>query len=68
MNFIGIISVTLAINTWGSAYFGLQTFPSWAATGSAGDKCGGSTAAAVATTVGNITATIATTVARNITS
>ncbi|XP_060114829.1 Na(+)/citrate cotransporter [Heteronotia binoei] len=30
MNIIGVICVTLAINTWGRAMFHLDTFPSWA--------------------------------------
>ncbi|XP_075761026.1 Na(+)/citrate cotransporter isoform X3 [Pelodiscus sinensis] len=32
MNIIGIICVTLAINTWGRPMFTLDTFPSWANT------------------------------------
>lgn len=30
MNIIGIICITLAINTWGKAMFHLDTFPAWA--------------------------------------
>lgn len=30
MNIIGIVCVTLAINTWGKAMFHLDTFPAWA--------------------------------------
>ncbi|XP_007554402.2 solute carrier family 13 member 5 [Poecilia formosa] len=30
MNIIGIICITLAINTWGKAMFQLDTFPAWA--------------------------------------
>uniref|UniRef100_A0A8C3VCV2 Solute carrier family 13 member 5 n=1 Tax=Catharus ustulatus TaxID=91951 RepID=A0A8C3VCV2_CATUS len=30
MNIIGVLSVTLAINTWGRPMFGLDTFPAWA--------------------------------------
>ncbi|XP_048375505.1 solute carrier family 13 member 5 [Sphaerodactylus townsendi] len=30
MNIIGVICVTLAINSWGRALFNLDTFPSWA--------------------------------------
>ncbi|NXU33500.1 S13A5 protein, partial [Drymodes brunneopygia] len=30
MNIIGVICVTLAINTWGKPMFGLDTFPAWA--------------------------------------
>lgn len=32
MNIIGILSITLAINSWGKAMFSLDTFPSWANT------------------------------------
>ncbi|XP_067231829.1 solute carrier family 13 member 5a isoform X2 [Chanodichthys erythropterus] len=32
MNIIGILSITLAINSWGRAIFSLDTFPSWANT------------------------------------
>ncbi|XP_026051514.1 solute carrier family 13 member 5a isoform X2 [Carassius auratus] len=32
MNIIGILSITLAINSWGKAIFSLDTFPSWANT------------------------------------
>uniref|UniRef100_H3ATI3 Solute carrier family 13 member 2 n=1 Tax=Latimeria chalumnae TaxID=7897 RepID=H3ATI3_LATCH len=32
LNFIGVLSVTLAINSWGYAMFNLGTFPSWANT------------------------------------
>ncbi|NXP77554.1 S13A2 protein, partial [Ramphastos sulfuratus] len=30
LNILGVLVVTLAINTWGSSLFELQTFPSWA--------------------------------------
>nr|XP_055052612.1 Na(+)/citrate cotransporter [Misgurnus anguillicaudatus] len=30
MNVIGIVCITLAINTWGKAMFSLDTFPAWA--------------------------------------
>lgn len=30
MNIIGILCVTLAINTWGKAMFHLDSFPAWA--------------------------------------
>ncbi|KAF7663592.1 hypothetical protein LDENG_00206060 [Lucifuga dentata] len=30
MNILGILSVSLAMNTWGIAMFGLNTFPEWA--------------------------------------
>ncbi|MCI4386402.1 hypothetical protein PGIGA_G00061780 [Pangasianodon gigas] len=30
MNIIGILSITLAVNSWGRALFHLDTFPSWA--------------------------------------
>ncbi|XP_067101959.1 Na(+)/citrate cotransporter isoform X1 [Osmerus mordax] len=30
MNIIGILCITLAINSWGKAMFNLDTFPSWA--------------------------------------
>ncbi|XP_051960862.1 solute carrier family 13 member 5a isoform X1 [Xyrauchen texanus] len=30
MNIIGILSITLSINSWGKAIFSLDTFPSWA--------------------------------------
>lgn len=30
MNILGVLSVTLAINTWGLAMFNLDTFPDWA--------------------------------------
>ncbi|NXC24775.1 S13A5 protein, partial [Campylorhamphus procurvoides] len=32
MNILAVFSVTLAINTWGRAMFGLDTFPAWANT------------------------------------
>lgn len=32
MNIIGILCITLAINSWGKAMFNLNTFPSWANT------------------------------------
>lgn len=30
MNIIGILCITLAVNTWGKAMFHLDTFPAWA--------------------------------------
>lgn len=30
MNIIGILCITLAINTWGKAMFDLDSFPTWA--------------------------------------
>lgn len=30
MNIIGILIVTLGINTWGYSYYGLGEFPAWA--------------------------------------
>lgn len=39
MNVIGILVVTLAINTWGSAYYELGPFPSWASVGNATNRC-----------------------------
>ncbi|XP_054022433.1 solute carrier family 13 member 2 isoform X2 [Dryobates pubescens] len=30
LNILGVLTITLAINTWGSSLFDLQTFPSWA--------------------------------------
>ena len=30
LNIIGILIVTLGINTWGKAYYGLAEFPTWA--------------------------------------
>lgn len=30
MNIIGILCITLAINSWGKAMFDLDTFPAWA--------------------------------------
>ena len=30
LNVIGILIVTLGINTWGKAYYGLGQFPTWA--------------------------------------
>ncbi|MBN3308277.1 S13A2 protein, partial [Amia calva] len=32
LNIIGVLSINLALNTWGTAMFGLDTFPSWANT------------------------------------
>jgi len=50
MNIIGILLVTLSINTWGYAYYGLDKFPAWAAaSGSMENVCFGNT------TVGNAT-------------
>lgn len=49
MNIIGIIVVTLCINTIGLEYYGLKTFPKWAAIGDSNITCGrvATTAAAV---------------------
>lgn len=42
MNIIGILMVTLSINTWGYAYYDLGNFPTWASVGSnVTSKCGG---------------------------
>lgn len=30
MNVLGVLSVSLAMNTWGVAMFGLNTYPDWA--------------------------------------
>ncbi|NXH79728.1 S13A2 protein, partial [Edolisoma coerulescens] len=30
LNILGVLTITLAINTWASSFFQLQTFPSWA--------------------------------------
>ncbi|KFV99166.1 Solute carrier family 13 member 2, partial [Eurypyga helias] len=30
LNILGVLTITLAINTWASSLFNLQTFPSWA--------------------------------------
>lgn len=30
LNILGVLTITLAINTWASSLFQLQTFPSWA--------------------------------------
>ena len=30
MNIIGILCITLAINSWGKAMFDLDSFPTWA--------------------------------------
>lgn len=30
LNFVGVITTNIAINTWGVALFQLNTFPSWA--------------------------------------
>lgn len=30
LNILGVLTITLAINTWGTSLFQLQTFPSWA--------------------------------------
>lgn len=30
MNFVGILSVFLSVNTWGRAMFNLDNFPDWA--------------------------------------
>lgn len=30
LNFLGVITINIAINTWGVAMFQLNTFPSWA--------------------------------------
>ncbi|XP_057295810.1 Na(+)/citrate cotransporter-like isoform X2 [Hydractinia symbiolongicarpus] len=46
MNIIGIIMVTLSINTWGYAYYDLGNFPTWASVGSnVTSQCGGNIAA-----------------------
>uniref|UniRef100_A0A671TPL9 Solute carrier family 13 member 5 n=1 Tax=Sparus aurata TaxID=8175 RepID=A0A671TPL9_SPAAU len=38
MNIIGILCITLAINSWGKAMFDLDTFPSWANTKTSGQS------------------------------
>ena len=30
LNFVGVGTINIAINTWGVAMFNLNTFPSWA--------------------------------------
>ena len=52
MNIIGIIVVTISINTFGMGYFGLNEFPAWAGTGATNVKSSG---------VGGAMTTIATT-------
>ncbi|XP_065054258.1 Na(+)/citrate cotransporter-like [Rhopilema esculentum] len=39
MNIIGIIVVTISINTLGLGYYGLNKFPAWASSGDSTDKC-----------------------------
>ena len=39
LNIIGIIVVTICINTIGLAYYGLDTFPEWASLGGGEDRC-----------------------------
>jgi len=64
MNIIGILVVTISINTFGMGYFGLTEFPAWAGTGSTNGKCGGgggaltTIAATNATFLANATTTV----------
>eukprot|EP00112_Aurelia_sp_Birch-Aquarium-sp1_P007095 Seg1775.1 transcript_id=Seg1775.1/GoldUCD/mRNA.D3Y31 product="Solute carrier family 13 member 3" protein_id=Seg1775.1/GoldUCD/D3Y31 len=51
MNIIGIIVVTLSINTYGMTYFGLDKFPSWALGASSKGRCAGAAATSIATTL-----------------
>lgn len=51
MNIIGIIVVTISINTIGLGYFGLKQFPDWAAAGGAADRCGGAHTTSLPTTI-----------------
>lgn len=72
MNIIGIIVVTISINTFGMAYFGLDQFPTWAIdTASAGGRgCGVSPSSTNAAVLANATTTvrtILTTAAMNLT-
>jgi len=39
MNIIGILVVTLSINTWGYSYYGLSEFPDWAMAGNVTTQC-----------------------------
>lgn len=39
MNIIGILIVTLSINTWGYAYYDFGNFPDWASSGNTTDDC-----------------------------
>lgn len=41
MNIIGILVVTLSINTWGNSYYKLHTFPDWAKEGNHTVHCNG---------------------------
>lgn len=41
MNIIGIIVVTISINTYGRAYFDLNQYPAWALAASSKVQCAG---------------------------
>ena len=45
MNIIGIIVVNISINTYGKAYFDLNSYPDWAAQAAKNVQCGGTTEA-----------------------
>ena len=66
MNIIAILVVTLGINTWGMAYYGLDKFPDWAAEGNHTVSCEG-VAPYLPTTPASIVTTMMTTAIANAT-
>eukprot|EP00112_Aurelia_sp_Birch-Aquarium-sp1_P002650 Seg1297.1 transcript_id=Seg1297.1/GoldUCD/mRNA.D3Y31 product="hypothetical protein" protein_id=Seg1297.1/GoldUCD/D3Y31 len=63
MNIIGILVVTLSINTYGRAYFHLNEYPKWALDASSNVKCGDAVALLTTRIPMNLTTTIATSTA-----
>lgn len=47
MNIIGILIVTLCINTYGYAYYGFHEFPDWASNGNNKAQCGAAVVKAI---------------------
>ncbi|XP_065054256.1 Na(+)/citrate cotransporter-like [Rhopilema esculentum] len=61
MNLIGILVVTLSINTFGMAYFGLDKFPAWAEGAANGKRCGLSIPTTLATNLTTLAVNASTT-------
>ena len=55
MNIIGIIIVTLSINTYGMTYFGLDKFPGWAFGASSKGNCPAASTSMTTTLALNVT-------------
>ena len=60
MNIIGILVVTLSINTYGRAYFHLNEYPKWALDASSKAQCGDAVASLTTKLRMNLTTVITT--------